>query len=124
MLTTIVVVDRIFCTAMAFLSNEFGSSNKACVIVPALIQGVRSCGMRAVSWFDRGLTGELDRAPPPTGNGVMSTECYVRRARLRRDATPCATMVVPCGIEAKRARDMGSWGLVVAGTLSQIPGSK
>ena len=36
--------------------------------------------------------------------------------------TPCATIVVPCGIGAVRATVIGSFGLLVAGTLSHMPG--
>jgi hypothetical protein len=37
---------------------------------------------------------------------------------------PCATIVVPCGIDAIRATVTGSFGVVVTGTESHIPGSK
>jgi hypothetical protein len=39
----------IFCVAISLASTTFGLSSVACVIVPALINGVRSCGIRAVS---------------------------------------------------------------------------
>jgi hypothetical protein len=38
----------IFCDAISFASTTFGLSSMGCVIVPALMNGLRSCGMRAV----------------------------------------------------------------------------
>ena len=39
----------IFCDAISFASTTFGLSSMACVIVFAVMNGVRSCGIRAVS---------------------------------------------------------------------------
>ena len=47
-----------------------------------------------------------------------------RLTRDRRQDRLCATIVVPCGIEAIRAMVTGSFAVLVAGTLSHMPGSK
>jgi hypothetical protein len=38
-------------------------------------------------------------------------------------ATPWASTTVPCGIDAMRTTDAGTFGSVVCGTVAQIPGS-
>src|SRR6516225_3841286 len=56
--------------------------------------------------------------------GVMSTGFRVGLPATAANNVPWAIIVVPCGIDAMRATVIGSVGLVVAGTLSHIPGSK
>jgi hypothetical protein len=46
----ITVKAVIFCPLMWLRRTVFGSSKMACVIVPALMKEVRSCGSRAVPW--------------------------------------------------------------------------
>ncbi len=60
----------------------------------------------------------------PPMNGVMSMAAMVGLPATGGSAVPCAVIVVPCGIDAMRATVNGSCGLVVAGTASQMPGSK
>ena len=60
----------------------------------------------------------------PVTKGVISTGGMVGAPAFEPDV-PWASMVAPCGIDAIRASDAaGTAGLVVGGTLSQIPGSK
>src|SRR5215475_10192871 len=39
-------------------------------------------------------------------------------------AVPWSRIVVPCGMDARRATVRGSWGSLVFGTVTQRPGSK
>ena len=55
-----VVVDMMFCVAMWLRRIVLGSSNMACVIVPWVMNELRSCGIRAVSllvavWLGNGI---------------------------------------------------------------------
>ena len=56
--------------------------------------------------------------------GVMSTGFRIGLPGTEVNNVPWATIVVPCGIDAIRAKVTGSFGVVVAGTLNHIPGSK
>jgi len=101
-----------------------GSSRIACVIVPAVMKGVRSCGMRGVFgvaavW----LANLILVAGFAVRNGVMSTAAMFGGPLATGVNVPCASMVVPCGIEPILTRVGPSAGAAVGGTLIQIPGS-
>src|SRR5215469_4768969 len=72
--TKIVVVEVMFCDAIWLRRSVLGSVNMACVMVPAAMKRVRSCGIRAVLlvvavWLGKGnllLGGAVE-------NGVIST---------------------------------------------------
>lgn len=49
----------------------FGSFNIGCVIVPALMNDVRSCGMRGVPWVAAVWLGNTIGVAVPVTNGVM-----------------------------------------------------
>src|ERR1700674_250591 len=68
------VVEMMFCDAMWSRRTELGSSSIFCVIVPAAMKDVRSCGIRGVPllaaiWLGKGTLP----AGLPMKNGVMST---------------------------------------------------
>src|SRR5271167_2463227 len=90
------------------------------VMVPAVMKGDRSCGIRSVLssvavWLGNVtfLLGLL-----LITNGVMSTAGIVGFPALV-DEVPWASTVVPCGIDAMRATVTPSAGAVVAGTASR-----
>ena len=56
-------------------------------------------------------------------NGVMSTAGIVGLPEATDDV-PCASIVVPCGIDPMRNTVAPSSGNVVAGTAIHSPGSK
>src|SRR5580700_3163432 len=72
---TIATVLMIFCRLMWLRSKLLGSFKRSCVMVPAAMKLVRSCGILNVSvllavWLGKGINfGGFD----PVTNGVMST---------------------------------------------------
>src|SRR5215472_7726027 len=104
-------------TLVASPRTVFGSSRMAWVMVPFLMNRVRSCGIRAV--FEL-LAVWLANRPML---GVMLTG-GIEGGPLNVRNVPCALSVVPCGIEAIRTRVFPSGGSVVAGTFIHTPGSK
>src|SRR5271168_3243083 len=112
----IAIVLSIFCLATTSLSNLFGLSNNCCVIVPAAIKLLRSCGILGVFglvavW----LANLILFAGFAVWNGVMSTG-FMSGAPATSTKLPCASMVVPCGIDAMRVTVSPSAGRVVDGT--------
>ena len=102
-----------------------GSSSIARVIVPAAMNGARFCGSRGVlALLAVWLGNRILLAGCPPGNGAMSTGPMVGLPAMGPGAMPCAMTVVPCGIDAIRATVKGSFGFVVVGTATQMPGSK
>src|ERR1700733_366664 len=101
-------------------STVLGSSRIACVMVPAVINEVRSCGILSVLTGAAVWLGNWIGAPPAVG--VILTDGIVGAPRIDTHV-PSASIVVPFGIDAIRARVATSAGFVVAGTAIQIPGS-
>src|ERR1700737_5022805 len=121
----ITTVWVMFWFAIWFRNTVFGSSRIACVMVPAAMKGVRSCGMRGVVlsvavW----LLNLILFAGLPPGKGVMSTGSILGPPLTEAISMPWATIVVPCGIDAIRVTVNGSFGFVVGGTGGPTPGSK
>src|SRR5277367_3941554 len=112
----IAIVLMIFCVAMTSLSSLFGLSNNCCVIVPAAMKLLRSCGILGVFvlaavW----LANLILFAGFAVRNGVMSTG-FMIGGPATSTKVPCASMVVPCGIEAMRVTVVPSGGTFVEGT--------
>ena len=113
---------------LALRSTVFGSSRMAWVIVPAFMNGVRSCGslrvfVRFAVWLGK-LTGDGGLLLIVNGvilvGGILGGPGVVAVG-----ATPWALIVVPCGMEAIRLSDSTCTGLVaVTGTRIHSPGSK
>src|SRR6266581_69278 len=96
--TEIVVVEMTFCDAMWLRRIVLGSFSMACVIVPAAMKEVRSCGIRGVSLLVAVWLGNVILLPgEPMANGVMSTAGIVGFPGLGPDEVPWASTVVPCG---------------------------
>ncbi len=118
----VITVVWVMCwPAMALRSTVLGSVSIAWVMVPAAMKLVRSCGIRAepcavAVWLAKG-----NLVAP--WNGVMSTGAIVG-GPLTVNEVPCASTVVPCGIEAIRATSWPSFGSVVGGTQIHRPGSR
>src|SRR3954470_19831945 len=93
----------------------------ACVIVPAAMNGVRSCGMREVSSEAAVWLGTLDGPRSSVKSGVILT-AGISGAPAIVVAMPSALIVVPWGMDAMRAPVRGSFGSVVLGRASHIPG--
>src|SRR5208282_6351603 len=92
-------------------------------MVPAAIKAARSCGiLGAFALLAVWLGKVILLVGFPVTNGVISTGFMVG-GPATVTAVPCASMVVPCGIEAMRTTDSPSCGTLVAGTCIQIPGS-
>ena len=113
---------------LALRSTVFGSCRMSWVIVPAVMNGVRSCGslrvfVRFAVWLGNvtNFVGLL-----LITNGVISVGGILGAPGVVVvGATPWALIVVPCGIEAIRFSDSTCTGLVVdAGTRIHSPGSK
>lgn len=111
----------------ALRRTVLGSVSMAWVMVPAVMNLLRSCGSRGVSvleavWLMNGILP----LGLPMMNGVMSTAGMVGAPlTLEVGARHWALMVVPCGMDAIRVRDSPSTGsTLVAGTCIQSPGSK
>lgn len=120
------IVEMIFCALTILLRIEFGLSNMSCVIVPALMKGVRSCGIRAVPWLVAVWLGNFIGFVVFPGatvvNGVISTEFMIGGPSTANE-NPCASIVVPCGMDPMRARVGPSTGESVGGTFIHSPGS-
>jgi len=92
-------------------------------MVPAAIKLLRSCGILAVLGSVAVWLGNLCLlAGFPIWNGVMSTG-LITGGPATDTKFPCASMVVPCGIDAMRTTVFPKFGTLVAGTCIQIPGS-
>jgi hypothetical protein len=81
------------------VNREFGLSNIACVMVPAVMNGVRSWGIRVVPWLvtvwlANGIVGGTGDPGPTAGPGVMLTEGMLG-APVKVVEVPWATIVVP-----------------------------
>lgn len=123
----VVVLLMVF-PILALRRTVFGSSRMAWVIVPALMNGVRSCGSLSVFfklavWLGNG-TG--DGGLLLIKNGVIfATGILGGPGVVVVGAMPWALIVVPCGMEAIRLSVSTCTGLVVdAGTRIHSPGSK
>src|SRR5215467_6186562 len=120
------VVDVIVCDAMWLRSRVLGSSIIACVIVPAAMKDVRSCGILAVFLSDAFWLGNgtFDGGWPIL-NGVVSLGPMTGGPAVGGEKVPWASIVVPWGIDAMRKTvRSGTLGSVVFGMHIQSPGSK
>src|SRR3954462_8152666 len=95
----------------------------AFVIGPGAMNGVRSCGMREVSSEAAVWLGTLDGPRSSVKSGVILT-AGISGAPAIVVAMPSALIVVPWGMDAMRATVRGSFGSVVLGMVSHIPGSR
>src|SRR5947209_1491655 len=112
-----VVVERIVCPAIAACRTEFGLFTMPCVM-PTMSAG----GERNAVATERFCSGNGPKGAPPIGNGSMLL-FGMTGPPAACDAVPCARIVVPCGIDARRTTVGNSAGFVVAGTDAQMPGS-
>src|SRR5262249_22986038 len=119
------VVDVMVCDAMCLRSRVLGSSTIACVIVPAAMKDVRSCGILAVFLSDAFWLGNgTFEGGWPILNGVVSLG-PMTGGPLIVEKVPWASIVVPWGIDAiRKTVGSGTLGSVVFGMLIQSPGSK
>src|SRR5215510_8334233 len=72
----------------------------------------RSCSGKLIGWVGW-----------PSGKGLMLMLGMVG-APAEVWAVPWSKIVVPCGMDASRDTVRGSWGSLVAGTVTHTPGSK
>ena len=114
--TSRTVIDMIVCPWIAVASTELGLFTIACVIPTICAGGDRNALGRARFCCSNGTIG------PCTGMGSMLTG-WNTGPPCTAGEMPCARMVVPWGIDAIRTTVGGSAGLVVCGTVAQIPGS-
>src|SRR5580658_6161931 len=114
--------------AMASRRTVFGSVKIAWVIVPAAMNLVRSWGIRGVSVFAAVWLMKVMNSGGllPMMKGVMLTAGMVGGPLMEVvGAKVWALIVVPCGIDAIRTRELASTGVVVvAGIFIHRPGSK
>src|ERR1700712_2147040 len=112
---------------MASRSTGLGSSSLAWVMGLSLMNEGRSWGRRGVSLLSAVWLGNLISFGVAGGttvvNGVMSTGSILGPPATVKKV-PCASMVVPWGIDAIRVSVGPSFGLVVDGTMIQMPGSR
>src|SRR2546430_7240566 len=93
-------------------------------MVPAAMKDVRSWGIRAVPLAAAVWLGKRNLlAGLPMANGVMSTAGIVGFPAIVVKV-PCASTVVPWGIEAMRVTVCPSAGSGVGGAITQRPGSE
>ena len=86
----IVVVLVIFCLLICARSNELGSSNIACVIVPRAMNGPKSWGILSVLAFAAVWLGNLGLTGLPVAlmMGVMSTAAMFGGPGVAGDTRP------------------------------------
>jgi hypothetical protein len=84
---------------------------------PAISAG----GDRKLVGLERSVSGKkIFRVGLPIWNGTVSITSTIGGPAIGASTAPCATMVVPCGIEAMRTTVGDSKAFVVAGTEAQL----